>query len=262
MTIYLGTGGYSDRDLCGLLYPRDADKGRYLDYYADHYAAVEINSSFYAPLGRRAFEGMLEKARGRLQFAVKLHQSFSHDRTATAEQAQAFLQAIEPLTAAGHLAALLLQFPPSFDRTQQHRLYLAELVSWFSGYPLAVEFRHPSWHIGQVLQQFVEHELIWCSVDYPAVAGLPPSAIHVTGNIGYARLHGKNTGWWQAKDAAESHDYRYTPAEMQAMASHIAAQTDQVEQFYVFFQNTVKGHAVFNIAMLRDALIALALDVR
>ena len=47
--IYLGTGGYSDTDLLGTLYPQGTKKTDFLREYAKQYGAVEINSTFYAP---------------------------------------------------------------------------------------------------------------------------------------------------------------------------------------------------------------------
>ncbi|MDO4729403.1 MAG: DUF72 domain-containing protein, partial [Bacteroidota bacterium] len=75
--IYLGTGGYSDTDLIGTLYPFGTDKTEFLAVYSQHYDAIEINSTFHAPIGAKALQGMVEKAQGRLQFSVKLHQDFS-----------------------------------------------------------------------------------------------------------------------------------------------------------------------------------------
>lgn len=295
-TVYLGTGGYSDTDMIGTLYPTGTKKTDFLAEYAKHYGAVEINSSFYAPLGHKAYEGMLRKSEGKVKFAIKLHQDFSHTLKATAEHATAFIQALQPLIEADCLAPLLIQFPHGFDRTRDHRLYLAKLADWFSDHPLAVEFRHASWHIPQVEHSFQQFGLIWCSVDYPQVNGLPNSrllftqgtrqninrdsisqisinqnnstqydnqtkgSVHQT-RIGYLRMHGNNLNWWDALSASERHDYRYTPQEMQNWAQAIANQRQHFDELYVFFQNSTKAHAYYNIQMLRSALEHLQFQV-
>lgn len=304
-TVYLGTGGYSDTDMLGTLYPIGTKKTDFLAEYAKHYGAVEINSSFYAPLGHKAYEGMLRKSDGKVRFAIKLHQDFSHTLKATAEHATAFIQALQPLIEADRLAPLLIQFPHGFNRTKAHRLYLAKLADWFSDYPLAIEFRHASWHIPQVEHSFQQFGLIWCSVDYPQVKGLPNSRLlftqgtgqntiqnsdnqnstnqnstnHSGGDqssgqsnsqtrslaqqtrTGYLRMHGNNLNWWDALSASERHDYRYTPQEMQGWAQAIANQRQHFDELYVFFQNTTKAHAYYNIAMLRQSLIDLGFQV-
>ena len=263
--IYLGTGGYSDTDLLGTLYPTGTKKTDFLREYAKQYGAVEINSSFYAPIGQKAFAGMVNKAYvqadSQLKFAVKLHQDFTHARKGTAEHAQAFLNALSPLIEANALAPLLLQFPHGFDRTREHRLYLANLVSWFGDYPIAVEFRHNAWHTPQVVDSFKQQGLIWCSVDYPKVNGLPPSRLIFTQRTGYLRMHGNNLDWWGAMSASDRHDYRYSELEMQDWAQTIANQREHFDTLYIFFQNTVNAHAYYNIAMLREALAAHHFDV-
>ena len=292
-TVYLGTGGYSDTDMLGTLYPLGTKKTDFLAEYAKHYKAVEINSSFYAPLGHKAYEGMVRKSEAQVKFAIKLHQDFSHTLKATPEHAIAFIEAIQPLIEADCLAPLLIQFPHGFDRTREHRLYLAKLADWFAGFDLAIEFRHASWHIAQVEHSFQKLGLIWCSVDYPQVSGLPKSRLLFTQlnsphhptqterpnsqgetlppepsvnslakpRIGYLRMHGNNLNWWNALAASERHDYRYSVEEMQAWAQAIANQRQHFDELYVFFQNSTKAHAYYNIAMLREALQALQFEV-
>lgn len=265
-SIYLGTGGYSHTDLLGILYPENTKKTDFLTEYAKQYATVEINSSFYAPIGKKAFEGMLAKSLGQnphgiFKFAIKLHQDFTHNLTATSDTAAAFLQALEPILQANSLSALLLQFPHGFDRTTANRQYLARLTDWFAGLPLAIEFRHESWHTAQVYDSFVQKNLTWCSLDYPNVKGLPQSRLVFTSRTGYLRMHGKNPNWWDAHSASERHDYRYTEAEMQAWANSIFHQQTNFDNLYIYFENTVKGHAVYNIAMLRTSLGKLGMAV-
>ncbi|WP_230661737.1 DUF72 domain-containing protein [Psychrobacter sp. I-STPA10] len=298
--IYIGTGGYSDTDLLGTLYPTGTKKSDFLTHYANHYGAVEINSTFYAPIGQKAIAGMLQKSQDfstilsnqplpdlfadsptditpstttdsvnskkpPLKFALKLHQDFTHVRSHTddsiTKHAQAFLNILSPLIEADCLAPLLLQFPHGFDRTRENRLYLAQLVQYFAGVELAIEFRHASWHVAQVEDSFVKQGLIWCSVDYPKVNGLPNSRFLLTKRTGYLRLHGNNLNWWDAKSASERHDYRYTQIEMQGWANTIANQRQHFDTLYIFFQNTTKAHSYYNIQMLTKELINLGFEV-
>ena len=268
-TVYLGTGGYSDTDMLGTLYPKGTKKSDFLAEYAKQYGAVEVNSTFYAPIGQKAFAGMLRKSDAKVRFAVKLHQDFTHVRSGSPDHALAFIEALQPIIEAECLAPLLLQFPHGFDRTQAHRLYLAQLVEWFSDYPLAIEFRHASWHVPQVVDSFRKQGLIWCSVDYPKVQGLPPSRLILTQSdassgvrTGYLRMHGNNLKWWDALSASERHDYRYSVEEMQGWAQAIANQRQHFDELYVFFQNSVNAHAYYNIAMLREALAGFGFLVK
>ncbi len=48
---------------------------------------------------------------------------------------------------------------------------------------------------------------------------------------------------------------------MQAWAQSIANQESNFNTLYIFFENTVKAHAVYNIAMLKQALREQNLEV-
>ncbi|OOF69887.1 DUF72 domain-containing protein [Rodentibacter caecimuris] len=259
--VYIGTGGYSDMDLLGTLYPFDTSKADFLHHYSRYYDTVEINSTFHAPIGAKALQGMLEKAEGRLRFSIKLHQDFSHKRTATSEQASHFLNALQPLIDENVLAMLFVQFPHTFERTPTNRFYLAQLTEWFRDYPLAVEFRHAGWHIEPVFQAFSQKKnLIWCNVDYPTNIGLPAFRFQTHQPIAYLRLHGRNPNWWQANSAQDRHDYRYTEDELTRLAQRIAQHS--FDELYLYFQNTTKSHSFYNIATLKGCLTALGFSVK
>ncbi|WP_261664908.1 DUF72 domain-containing protein [Deinococcus sp. Marseille-Q6407] len=264
MNIWLGCGGYSNDDWTaeGLIY-EGVKKDAYLQAYAEHFTAVELNSSFYAIPGIKAFEGMVRRV-GRRDFrmAVKLNKVFTHERAPQDSDYDRMLQSPEPLRDAGMMGPYLAQFPYSFHRTRDNRLYLAELTERFAGHELAVELRHASWDRPEVREGMAEYGVIWVSPDYPPVGGMPEPQVHVTGEVGYLRLHGRNEGsWWEGQSAAERHDYRYSRAEMDEWAEKIALVEGDLSELYVFFENTTKGHALHNIPMLREALEARGLSV-
>ena len=98
MRVYIGCGGYTNDDWAapGLIY-EGVRKEDYLGTYASHFDAVELNSSFYAIPGLKAFEGMARKSGGRVRFAVKLNKAFTHDRAPTDADFDRMLQSPEPL---------------------------------------------------------------------------------------------------------------------------------------------------------------------
>ena len=151
MNIWLGCGGYSNDDWTaeGLIY-EGVRKENYLEAYAEHFAATELNSSFYAIPGLKAFEGMVRRVGGReFRMAVKLNKVFTHERAPTDADFDRMLQSPEPLRDAGMMGPYLAQFPYSFHRTRENRLYLAELTERFAGHELAVEIRHVSVDIAE-----------------------------------------------------------------------------------------------------------------
>jgi len=273
MRIYLGTGGYTNDDWVApahvsdrlppeYLYPPGTKKTEYLSVYAQHFNAVELNSSFYGIPGLKAFEGMARRSEGRTRFAVKLHQVFTHERNPTDADFDRMLQSPAPLRDAGLMGPYLAQFPYSFHRTTENRKYLLDLAQRFQGHELAVELRHAAWDKPEVREGMSEYGLIWVSPDYPPVGGMPEPRVHVTSEVAYVRLHGRNTAtWWEGTSASERHDYLYTRAEMDEWADKIADVAGDLEEIYVFFENTTKGHALKNIPMLSEALEARGLPV-
>ena len=264
MKVYIGTGGYTNDDWIGenLLYPPGTKQTDFLSVYAQHFDAVELNSSFYGIPGLKAFEGMARKSAGRTRFAVKLNKVFTHDRAPQDSDFDRMLQSPQPLREAGVMGPYLAQFPYSFHRTPGNRTYLRELAERFAGHELAVEFRHQGWDRPEVRDGLREFGLIWVSPDYPPVAGVPEPTLHLTAPVAYLRLHGRNSGnWWSGESAAERHDYRYQQAEMDEWADKIAFVDGEVDELYVFFENTTKGHALKNIPMLRQALNARGIPV-
>lgn len=252
---YLGTGGYSNEDWLGLLYPPGTKPGQFLEIYAQHFNAVELNASFYAIPGIRAFEGMVKKSGARVRFAVKLHQTMTHSRDADDEMYQRLFESVEPLRAVGMLGPFLAQFPYSFHRTPDNRRYLKALVERFeaAGETLAVEFRNEAWHVPEVIEAFKAMRLTFVSVDYPQVGGMPEPKVVITSDIAYLRLHGRNEEkWYGGKNASERHDYLYTPIELRPFVQQLAERQEELSQAWIMFLNTTKGHALKNIAMVRE----------
>jgi uncharacterized protein YecE (DUF72 family) len=255
MELYLGTGGYSNDDWLGLIYPPGTKASAFLEVYAQHFNAVELNASYYAIPGLKAFEGMVRKSGARVRFAVKLHQSMTHSRDADAELYGRLLESVQPLRAAGMLGPFLAQFPYSFHRTPENRLYLKGLVERFqdAGEALAVEFRNEAWHLPEVEEAFREMGLTFVSVDYPQVGGMPEPKLTLTSDVAYWRLHGRNTEkWYGGKNQSERHDYLYSPDELRPFVQQLAERQDELRESWVMFLNTTKGHALKNIEMVRE----------
>jgi uncharacterized protein YecE (DUF72 family) len=253
MELYLGTGGYSNDDWQGLLYPEGTKSAAYLGIYAEHFNAVELNSSFYNIPGIKAFAGMVKKSQGRVRFTVKLPSAMTHERDADVELYKRLFESVAPLREAGMLGPFLAQFPYSFHRTKDNRLYLKTLTDHFSeaGEALAVEFRTADWHLPEVYDALRMAELTAVSVDYPQLPGMPKPKLLKTSSTVYIRLHGRNEKtWYGGKSAAERHDYLYSKDELRGWVQDVLEA--DAEQVYIMFLNTTKGHALKNLKMIAE----------
>src|SRR3954447_2506271 len=132
--IVVGTSSWSDPGFVEDWYPPDLAARDRLAWYAEHFEAVEVNSTAYAVPVRRVVERWAQATPDGFTFDVKLHRLLSRHRAepkdlpkalrgraetdargrvileARLEDAvlEATLEALEPLQHAGKLATLLL----------------------------------------------------------------------------------------------------------------------------------------------------------
>src|SRR6201993_2683491 len=139
--ILVGTASWSDPGFVERWYPKKMPAGERLQWYAQHFDLVELNSTFYSVPEPRMVERWCAATPDHFTFDVKLHQLFSfhstpakllppylHSRAetdtkgrvkATADMQEAllnvFLRGMTILRSAGKLGVLLLQLSPAFS---------------------------------------------------------------------------------------------------------------------------------------------------
>lgn len=108
---WVGCSGYFYRGWRGRFYPADLSSKDWLTYYAQHFNTVEINSTFYrfptlAHLrrwGQEVSEGFV--------FALKAPRLITHVQRFNDPTSVATLYQVVQAGLAGHLGAVLFQFP-------------------------------------------------------------------------------------------------------------------------------------------------------
>ena len=204
---------------------------------------------------------MVKKSEARVRFSVKVHQSMTHSRDADDDMYARLLESVQPLRDVGMMGPYLVQFPYSFHRTPENRLYLKTLLDRLEGERVAVEFRHWSWDKPEVRDAFKGQKQTFVSIDYPPLRGLPTSGLHITSDIAYIRMHGRNKEkWWDGKNASERHDYQYSVGELQPWVNQIKEHEANLSQLYLMMQNTTKGHALENLKMFKLLFDEVGLD--
>ena len=256
----IGPAGWSYKDWNGIVYPaKPGSKFDPLEYLAQFFDTIEINSSFYRPPTSTTTEAWVKRVAHNRQFVftAKVPQIFTHERgKATGEDEKAFLEGIDPLMKAGKLGALLLQFPWSFKNTDEDRLYLTKLLSQFEDYPLVVEVRHTSWNSPRVLESFEEQGVGLCNIDQPLFSkSIKPAALS-TSPVGYVRLHGRNyQNWFRDKAPRdERYNYLYTVEELDPWIDRIKEIAAHTKETYVITNNHFRGKAVVNAIEIKAIL--------
>jgi uncharacterized protein YecE (DUF72 family) len=265
--IYVGTAGWSypegEGKWDGVFYPPERGLDR-LAYYAEHFRAVEVNSSFYRPIAPHVARSWARKTPAEFRFNAKLYQKFTHPKMykdATGDEAELraedfarFKEGIEPLAEAGKLGALLAQFPPSFKESEESLTHLEDVIRQFAEYPLAVELRHRSWSDSlEAARLLEEHGVAWCLIDEPKFR-TSVGTVPLTGRIGYLRFHGRNAAQWWRGDRETRYDYLYSAAEQTELAAEVRGVAERSEDTYAFYNNHYGAKAVANAAQLQAAL--------
>ena len=201
-SLLIGTSGYDYPEWKGVFYPQELKRKDFLRYYATQFNALELNNTFYnMPTPERLYS-FYERSEGRLKFSVKANRLLTHEVDSTWQSvAEDFKTALMPLHEKDCLSAVLFQLPESFHYTDDNRIYLADLIQKFDGFPVLVEFRHREWIKESVFAGLEQRHagIVFC--DMPQLKNLPDGTLTNTpfiGSTAYIRLHGRNAAAWYA----------------------------------------------------------------
>jgi uncharacterized protein YecE (DUF72 family) len=275
MSVLVGTCGWSYPSgrgrWNGIFYPARRPRGfDELAYYAERFDTVEINSTFYRQPDVATAHGWIARTPASFLFSVKLFQKLTHpdmylkrhrvaDWDVTRGDLDVFRTGIDPLASAGRLAAILLQFPPSFQAGEETRAYLDWLAGALTGYPLAVELRHRSWSdaSGATRALLSPHRAAWVWIDEPKFdSSIQQASIAETdAPIAYLRLHGRNAAqWWRHDEAEDRYDYLYSAAELAPIADMAKGAVAGGKRALAYLNNHFSAKAPANAAVLRHQL--------
>lgn len=258
--IRIGLAGWSYKDWEGVVYPQKPGKSfDPLEYLAQFFNTIEINSSFYRPPTPSTTKSWARRVAGNKEFSftAKLHRVFTHERgKATAKDEKDFREGMDVMAKAGKLGSVLLQFPWSFKNTPDDRIYLGKLLEQFSDYPLVLEVRHTSWNISEVYEWLEERGVGICNIDQPIFAKSIRPASLTTSPVGYVRLHGRNFKDWFREKAPrdDRYNYLYSIDELDPWLVRIKEVAKQTRETYVITNNHFRGQAVVNAIEIKAAL--------
>ena len=253
--IRVGTSGYSYAEWVDAgFYSRGTPSGRMLTRYAQIFSTTELNYTWYQMPRAQAVERMLDQVPPDFNFAVKLIRYLTHeiDENAWRGHLKAYRDGIAPLMQSGQLAAILVQFPPSFHRVPSNRYYLAKLLDELETLPVAVEFRHESWATDSVYAELERRDVALVNVDIPAIRGLFPMLdIATSRDLFYIRFHGRNAKGWRSGNMQKQFDYDYSDEELREWTDErIERLAGQTRRGLLFFNNHVRAQAPGNALQL------------
>jgi uncharacterized protein YecE (DUF72 family) len=267
--VRIGTAGWSYKDWDGIFYPSGMQRSRQhpLEYLARFFDTTEINTSFYGPLKPELAKlwcrrvGAVNK---NFLFTAKLYRAFTHSPSAVMEPTSAATirptdedesrtrEGLDAIAAEARLGALLIQFPLSFKNTSLNREYLDRLLRQFIEYPRVVEVRHSSWNDAETLAAFSQKNVGFCNIDQPVLGRSLTPTEHVTGAIGYVRLHGRNYAqWFDSDNRNDRYNYLYNEGELAAWKERVESVSERAQTTYVITNNHFESKAGVNALELK-----------
>ncbi len=237
MAVFIGTSGWSYAHWQDVLYPPGTPPAARLALYVDRFPTVELNASFYRWPADRTFASWRRRLPAGFRMSVKAPRGLTHAKRLYAPEAWTTRIATCWHELGERRGVLLVQIAPGHVRDDARLDYfLGRLPEWV---PVAVEFRHPSWHDDAVFELLERRGAAYCVMSGARL----PCILRATAPFVYVRLHGP--------DHEHLYGGSYSDEDLRWWAARIAEWQGAGRDVYVYFNNDGHGNAVRNADTLR-----------
>lgn len=288
-SILVGTCSWTDSALvAGGWYPPSAKgaEGR-LRHYAERFALVEVDATYYGLPSRRNSELWAERTPSGFVFDVKAFSLLTGHPTRIGslpaplrppgsanarvradslppdvvdEVWRRFSDALEPLRTADRLGAVLMQFPPSLRPGPEAEGFVADCLGRANAFARpAVEFRDPRWYAPErcsataALAERCGAALVAVDTVRGLPSSVPPVAVATTRELSVVRFHGRSPHWGTG-GKEDAYRHRYAEEELAEWVPRIRALAERTEQVHVLFNNCC-GDAAVSAAEAMETLL-------
>ncbi len=166
-SLHIGLSGYDYPEWQGeaMLYPPEVSKSKFLSAYAAQFNSLETHGTFTKMPSMGTTTKWLKQTGSDFTISPKMYFKVTHSKRLTPESyamAKEFIDALEPVKAAGKLGPILLQLPHNMKRVDERlEAFLAE----FPGVRWAIEFLHESWNCDEVEAILSKFDAAWVKAD-------------------------------------------------------------------------------------------------
>ena len=183
MKFFVGTSGYAYKEWKGSFYPEKIKPAEMLPYYAERFAAVEINNTFYRMPDAATVESWTGQVPASFRFVLKAPQTITHRKRLrnVEEETEQFLTTSEVLKK--RRGPLFFQLPPNFKKDLPRLTDFLSLIGKQAD--VAFEFRHGSWFDDETYEALRKHRCALCWAD---ADDTPEPPLVATAGWGYVRL--------------------------------------------------------------------------
>lgn len=235
-TFHLGTSGWSYPGWKGPFYPPGLPSSDWLEFYAQRFATVEINMTFYRFPKPETLMSWLERTPPDFRFTLKANREITHLKRLKKVKSEVhyFTGLADDLRE--KLGGILFQLPPSIKIDLG---LLEEFLETLSpGHRNVIEFRDASWYDDKVFAMMRARNVTFCIVSSDKVPKTPVE----TADTAYFRFHGITGGY----------RYDYSDHDLAEWAAVIRSL--KAAECYVYFNNDYQAFAVKNCLRLEELL--------
>ena len=237
MTVRIGTSGWSYDHWTDVLYPAGTPSSGRLGLYTGTFDTVELNASFYRWPADTTWASWRQRLPEGFAMSVKAPRGLTHAKRLYEPEAwvERIVRGLHEL--ADRRGVFLVQLGPAFARDDARLDYfLGLLPDWVR---VAVEFRHPSWHVDEVFELLARHGAAYCVMSGASL----PCILRATADLVYLRMHGPDSSLYSGS---------YSDADLRWWADRISDWSGGGLDVFAYFNNDGYGHAVRNALRLRD----------
>jgi uncharacterized protein YecE (DUF72 family) len=239
--IHIGTSGWSYKDWKGKFYPKELKAKDYLSFYAQHYKATEINSSFYRLPVATTVDNWMKNVPEDFLFCPKVSRYLSHMKKLNEpeEPLERFFTIFEPMK--NQMGPVLIQLPErvAFNNIREERFFEI-LIHQYPEYTFAMEIRHDSWYSQESIQLMKKYGISLVIAQSEQF----PYKEEVTAKDIYVRFHGPEALYASS----------YSDKTLKDVAQKISSWEKEGHVIWVFFNNDINGHALDNSKTLMGFL--------
>lgn len=244
-----------------IFYPAGTREGAMLEFYAQGFESVEVDSTFYALPSVKTIENWMRRTPEGFTFSPKLLQEITHTNALAGSEARSLL--IEYTERIGtlkeKLGVVLIQLPPQFYVTPANVRALREFLPQLSGeIRWSIEFRSPDWMTEETGDLLREHGIAPTLVEGQWVRreALSQMFAHVGAKFAYIR-------WMGARDLTRFDvEQRAQDVNLNKWARKLKSLRDGGAEIFAYFSNYYEGHAPGSANKLRAMLGETAFDAR
>ena len=235
---YIGTSGWHYEHWRNRFYPEQLTKAKWLEFYATHFATVELNNSFYHLPSETAFANWRDSSPANFIFAVKVSRFITHIKRLknTEEAVDKFITRAKILDQ--KLGPLLYQLPPNMHRNDD--LLESFLSTLPQGMKHVFEFRHQSWLEEKVFDILRKYNMGLCVFDMPSIS----CPLTATADFAYVRFHGSTGLYFSC----------YSDEELADWVKRLADLASNLKALYIYFNNDAEAFAIRNALTLGNYL--------